>query len=121
MNLYQKIRGLEDFLGKGNMLPLTQLGGQNRIVTDIKNGKIVYTHGIGATSDSFDIDLLYKSYFALLAKGAMSVKDLEKIDKNYTQNGTPCNAVTFMLLMNHFFDCKIVVQAAKGAPYVVIW
>ncbi|MBR2904166.1 MAG: hypothetical protein IKC37_05935, partial [Clostridia bacterium] len=69
----------------------------------------------------FDIDLLYKTYFILQRMGELTVKNLEAIDKNYTIDGSPCNAVTFMLLMNDFFGCAIEGGGVKGNPYKVIW
>lgn len=121
MTLYKKIRELEIFVNSGNPLELNQLSGQNRIIAAIKDGKIIYTHGVGGSKDSLDIDLLYKTYFILQAMGELSVCNLEHIDKNYTINGTPCNAVMFMLLMNYFFGKQISGTGTKGNPYLIKW
>ena len=121
MTMYQKIKELEILVNSGNSLKLDQLSGQNRIVTQIKEGKIIYTHGVGGSKDSLGIDLLYKTYFILQAIGELSVRNLENIDKNYTINGTPCNAVMFMLLMNYFFGKQISGSGTKGDPYLIKW
>lgn len=120
MTLYEKIKGLELLVDNGkNPVSLNQLKGQTRKIVEVKNGNIVYEHGVTPSRSYFNIDLLYKTYFIFQKMGELSVADLENIDVNYTQKGTPCNAVTFMLLMNLFFQCKITGNGKNGAPYVV--
>ena len=121
MTLYQKIQDLEKTVNNGNTLPLTKLPKQSRVITGVKNGNIIYTHGSQPSTSYFSIDLLYKSYLLLQTMGELSKCNLEHIDANYTLSGTPCNAVTFMLLMNYFFNCKIKGSGTRNSPYVVIW
>ena len=76
--MYQKIKELEILVNSGNSLKLDQLSGQNRIVTQIKEGKIIYTHGVGGSKGSLNIDLLYKTYF-ILQKYSFTCRKSRKI------------------------------------------
>ena len=122
MILYKKLRELENSVNSKNPLPLNALARQNRIIIGVENGQIVYIHGANNKDKSyFDIDLLYKTYFIFETMGELSVNNIRKIDANYTKNKRPCNAVTFMLLMNYFFDKQIFGSGKKGDPYIVKW
>lgn len=121
MTLYEKIKKLEITLSNDKTLVLDKIEGQNRIIKDVRKGNIVYTHKIGGSDSYFNIDVFYKTYLILKDLGELSSNQIRNIDISYTDKRRPCNVVTFMLLMEYFFGCKIKGNGVAHDPYIVVW
>ena len=119
MNLYAKLRELEDYLQKNGDLVFTTPYGKVRKITKIENGYIVYERDNGNTS-KLDIDILHRDYFLLQDLGELTSKNLEIFNKRYRNGKKPCDRTTFMLLMEYFFGCEFI-RGKKGSQSKIIW
>ena len=119
MNLYAKLKELEDEIKKNGAVEFETPYKKVRKIVGVNNGEVLYEHKSGRVS-AFDIDVLYADYLLLKALGHLNASSIKKFNKRYKNGNKPCNVTTFMLLMEYFFGCKFI-RGAKNNQSEIIW
>lgn len=119
MNLYVKLREMENEIKEKGEIVFKTPYGKNRAITGIDNGYICYERDKG-TPDKLNIDLLYRDYLLLKDLGSLSADNLKNFNKKYKNGKEPCDITTFMLLMEYLFECTFI-RGKKNAPSIITW
>ncbi|MBR2376941.1 MAG: hypothetical protein IKA85_08520 [Clostridia bacterium] len=119
MTLYEKIQELEKEIELKGAIVFNTPYKKIRTILGIENGKIKYSHTTGRISE-FDIDLFYRDYLLLKDLGFLTSDMIKAFNKRFKNGNKPCNATTFMLLMEKFYGCKFI-RGKNGEQSIIYW
>ena len=119
MNLYQKLRAMEQYLKGGNVIVFQTPYKKVRKIVAVEDGAIVYERNNGKR-DKFDIDILYADYLLLKEVKVLTATDIANYNRKFKNGNKPCNTTTFMLLMEYFYGCRFE-SGKSGNPSIIYW
>lgn len=107
---------LKNELSKNDSISLFSKDG-TFVITAIQNGKIEYNHHGKTTKPSYyDIDLFVDTVNDFYGQ-CVTIQKLKDYNNAYTDSVKPCNAMLFLLLLEHLFGVAVCGKGIKGNPY----